>query len=150
MALVVHVACDFILALRVGDDFFPLEPQLLRLVIGPGGELVVCGCGPQTAFFGTVGTIGVFAVLEVEANLVKALFGDKVVVLAQVAPIDDGVDELPRVRLEVATALDAPDALEAQGVPDAARCEVSFIDKVEDGICVALRGSEDNRYTHTH
>jgi len=99
----------------------------------------VGGGGAQAALLGAVGAVGVLAVLEVEADLVEALLGDEVFALgAQVAAVDDGVDELVRVRAQVAAAFDAPDPFEAEGVPDAAGGDVGFVDEVEDGVGVAL------------
>lgn len=62
----------------------------------------------------------------------------KLVILTQVTSIDDGVDELAWVRLEVSAPLYTADALEAEGIPYATRCNVCFIYKVEHGISVAL------------
>jgi hypothetical protein len=51
-------------------------------------------CGTtQTAFFCSVGAVGILAVLEVETDLVETLFGYKVVVLAEVSAVDYGVYE---------------------------------------------------------
>ena len=144
VALVVHVACNLVLALRIGNDFFPLKPELLRLVVGPWCQLVVGGRRAQAAFLCAVGSVWVFAVLQVEADLVEALFRHKVVVLPQIAPVYDGIDKLAGIRLEIAAALDAPNALEAQRIPYPARCEVGFVDEVEDGVSVALRMLEHN------
>ena len=141
-----NLSRNLILALRVGDDLLILEHQpLTTLGSGGGGlvvagdELVVGGGGAQAALLGAVGAVGVLAMLEVEANLVEALLGDEVFALgAQVAAVDDGVDELVRVRAQVAAAFDAPDPFEAEGVPDAAGGDVGFVDEVEDGVGVAL------------
>jgi len=79
--------------------------------------------------------------LQIIPNLIEAFLGDEIFALgAQVAAVDDGVDEGVWVRAESAAALDAADALEAEGVPDAARREVGFVDEVEDGVGVALLG----------
>jgi hypothetical protein len=59
--------------------------------------------------------------LQVEADLVKAFFADKVLTFrSQVAPIDVRIDELARERFQVTTAFNSANTLEAQGIPDAA------------------------------
>lgn len=79
--------------------------------------------------------------LQIIAYLIKAFFTHKVFAFGtQVAAVDDGVDEGVWVRAESAAAFDAADALEAEGVPDAARREVGFVDEVENGVGVALLG----------
>ena len=76
---------------------------------------------------------------EVEADFVEALFGDEVFAVgAEVAAVDDGVNEVVGVGAEGAAAFDAADAFEAEGVPDAAGDEVGFVDEVEDRVGVAL------------
>ena len=96
-------------------------------------------CTPQTALFGAVCSVGVFSVFEVEADLVEALFGDKVFALrTEITAVDDGINKLVRVGSEVAAAFHAANAFKAEGVPDAAGGEVGFIDEVEDRIGVAL------------
>jgi hypothetical protein len=82
VTLVVHVARNFVLALRIRNDFFALEPELLRLVVIPWCQLVMGGCRAQATLLGAVSPVRVFAIFEVEADLVEALFGHKVVVLA--------------------------------------------------------------------
>lgn len=52
------------------------------------------GRAAQSAFLRAIGPVGVFGVLEVESDLVKALFRDKVFAFgAEVAAVDYGVDE---------------------------------------------------------
>ena len=101
-------------------------------------ELIVGCSGAQTTLFGSIGTIGIFAVFEVETNLVKALFRYKIIILTEIATVDDGIDELSRIRFEITTALYATKTLEAQRVPDAARSDISLIYKVEYGVGIAL------------
>lgn len=81
----------------------------------------MCGCTSKPALLRPVGSVGVFAVFEVEANFIEALLGYEVVILAQIATIDDGIDQLIGIGLEIATALDTPNSLEAQRVPYSAR-----------------------------
>jgi len=92
MRLVMDLTGDLVLLLWIRDDLFTLEPQLLRFVAFAWSELVVSGCASKSALFCPVGTNRVFPVLEVEANFVEALLGDEVVLLTQIAAIDDGID----------------------------------------------------------
>lgn len=73
MRLVVNVPCNVVLLLWVCNDFFTLEPKLLRFIICGRSKLVVCGGTAETALLCPVGTIGVLVVLEIEANFVEAL-----------------------------------------------------------------------------
>ena len=126
MGLGVHVARDLVLSVRVGDDFFAFEHELVVLAVittaavRVGHEAVVrCG-GAETGLLCAVGAVGVGAGFEVEADLVEALLAYVLVAFAaQLAAEDDGVDELVRVGFEIPTALDPPDTFEAQRVPDA-------------------------------
>lgn len=94
---------------------------------------------PQPAFLRAVRTSGIFAVFEIIPDFIEALFGDEVFAFgAEVAAVDEGVDEGVRVGAEGAAAFDAADAFEAEGVPDAAGSDVCFVDEVEDGVGVAL------------
>lgn len=94
---------------------------------------------PESTFLRAVRTVGVFGVLEVKSDFVKALFGDEVFAFgAKVAAIDDGVNEGVRVGAQVSAGFDAADAFEAKGVPDTAGGEVGFVDEVEDRVGVAL------------
>jgi len=78
-------------------------------------------------------------VFQVIPNLIEALFGDEVFTFrAEVAAVDEGVDEGVGVGAEGAAAFDAADALEAEGVPDADGGGVGFVDEVEDAVGVAL------------
>ena len=53
---------------------------------------------PQATLLRAIRAIGVFGVFEVEADLVEALLGDEIFALgAEVAAVDDGVDEGVRV-----------------------------------------------------
>jgi len=94
---------------------------------------------PQAALLCAVGAVGVFAVLQVKANLVKSLFRDEVFTLgSKVSAVDDGIDEVIRVGAQVAAGFNAPDAFKAQGVPYTAGSDVSLVDEVEDGVSIAL------------
>ena len=143
--LLVHHARDLVLPLRVGDDFFVLEHEAvgrIGAVRGVAGqELVVRRGAAEAAFLRAVRPRGVFAVFEVEADFVEAFFGDKVFAVgAEVAAVDDGVDEVVGVGAQRAAAFDPADAFEAEGVPDAAGGDVGFVDEVEDRVGVALEG----------
>ena len=93
----------------------------------------------QTAFLCAVGAARVRAVLEVIFDLVEALFGDEIFAFgAEVAAVDNGVDKLVRVGAQITATLDATDAFEAEGIPNAAGGNVGFIDEVEYGVSVAL------------
>lgn len=95
MLPLVHCPCDLVLPLRIRHHFFilqhkPLHPSLL---LG-WRKLVVRRRASKPAFLCSVRAVGVFGVLEVESDFVKALFGDEVFAFrAEVAAIDDGVDE---------------------------------------------------------
>lgn len=99
-----HLSGNLILPLRVGDDLLVLEHQPLATLrthdlVVARHELVVRGRATEPAFFRPVRPVRVLAVLEVEADLVEALFGYEVFALrTQVAAVDDGVDEFVRVR----------------------------------------------------
>lgn len=72
--LVVHFASNLVLLLRVRDDFLTFQHQFLLLVASGRHELVVCCCTPETALLCSVCAIGILSVLEVEPDLVEALF----------------------------------------------------------------------------
>jgi hypothetical protein len=92
MLLVVNFPCNLVLLLRIRDNLLALEPQLLRLIVFPGHKLVM-GCGTtEAALLRSIGAVGILSVLQVEANLVEALFGHELVVLAKISAVDDGVD----------------------------------------------------------
>ncbi len=94
---------------------------------------------PQSTLLRPIRARGIFPMFQVIPDLVEALFGDEVFALgAEVAAVDEGVDEGVRVGAEGAAAFDAADALEAEGVPDADGGGVGFVDEVEDGVGVAL------------
>ena len=81
----------------------------------------MCGRTPEPALFRAICAIGILSVLQVEFDLVEPFLADKILAFrAQVAAIDDGIDELVWVGFEIAATLDPPDALEAQSVPYAA------------------------------
>ena len=137
-------ARDVHLARRVADDLLALERQ--DVVVE---EPIVRRGAAEPAFLGAVRTVRVAPVLEVVLDLVEALFTHEkrvrhlavaVGARAQVSPVYDGVHEPVRVRLEVAAPLDAPDALEPQGVPDPARHHVGLVHQVEHGVGVAQLG----------
>jgi hypothetical protein len=92
----------------------------------------------EPALLCPVRAVGVLPILEVEADLVEALFGCVLFVLTEISTIDDGIDKLAWERLEVAAALDTTDALEAECVPDATGGDVGLVYEVEDGVGVAL------------
>lgn len=90
--LVMYLLRNLILLFRVCDNLLAFEPQLLRLVVVAQGELVVGRSASKTALLCSVGAIGVLSVLEVETDLVEALFRYKLVVLPQISSVYDGVD----------------------------------------------------------
>ncbi len=135
------LSCDLVLPLWVCNDFLVLQHQPLLTVpiLLSRDELVVRRRTSQAALLSAVGAVGVFAVLEVEADLVETLFRDEVFTLgAKVAAVDDGINEVVRVGPQVAAGFNAPDAFEAKGVPDTAGGDVGFVNEVEDGVGVAL------------
>jgi hypothetical protein len=89
---VVNVAANLILPLRICNDLFAFEPELLRLVILARREFVMSGSAAETALLRPIGTVRILAILEIEPDLIEAVFRDKVVLLAKVAPVDDRVD----------------------------------------------------------
>lgn len=52
--------------------------------------------------------MGVLSILEIEADLIETFFRDKVIILTEISPVDDGVNKFARIRFEVARAFDAP------------------------------------------
>lgn len=53
----------------------------------------------KSRFLRTVGTVGIFPVLEIEADLIKAFLADKILTFwTEVAAIDDSVNEVIWVR----------------------------------------------------
>ncbi len=137
---VVHGPRDVVLALRVRDDLLVLEHQDVAVE-----ELIVRRRAAQSAFLSAVSSVRVPSVLEIELDLVETFFTHKILAAAcavsKVPSVDDGVDELARVALEVAAALDPSDALEAEAVPDLAGRHVRLVHQVEDRVGVAeLRG----------
>ena len=69
-------------------------------------------CGTtETALFCSIGTMGVFAILEIEANLVEPLLGYKLIILSQVSAIYDGINKLARIRLQVTATFDTAKSL---------------------------------------
>lgn len=130
----VHVAGNLVLPRRVRDDLLVLEHELV-----PVQQLVMRGGAAQAALLCAISAVGILAVLEVVLDLVEALLAHQLLGLAgcQVPAVDDGVDEAVRIALEVAAALDAANALEAQRIPDLARRHVGLVDEVEDAVRVA-------------
>lgn len=133
-----HRLGNLVLPLRITDNLLTLQHQLLRRrraprpIVLPSPALhepIVRGGAAQPALLRTVGARGVPAVLKVVADLVETLLGDEVLALrGELAAVDYGVDEAVRVRAEGAAAGDAPDAFEAERVPDAGRGDVGFVD----------------------
>lgn len=92
-------------------------------------------CATKSTLLGSVGSAGICAILQIEANLVEALFGDEVFAFwTEVAAVDYGVYELVWMRSEVATGFDAADSFEAEGIPDAAGSNVGFVDEIKDRV----------------
>ena len=55
----------------------------------------MCRRAAEAAFLGAIGSIGVFAVFEIETYFVETLLGDKVLAFGtKIAAVDYGVDEL--------------------------------------------------------
>src|ERR1700737_3579182 len=95
-------------------------------------------CASQPAFFGAISTVGIFAELQIKLDLIEAFFTHEIFSLwAEIAAIDDGINQLIRVTLQVSTPLDSPNSLEAEGIPNAARCDIGLIYKVENRVRVA-------------
>jgi hypothetical protein len=86
------VAPNLILPLRVGNDLLAFEPELLRLVILGRCKLVMRGSAAKTTFLRSIGTIRILSVLKIEADFVKTLFRNKVVLLPKVTTIDDRIN----------------------------------------------------------
>lgn len=64
----------------------------------------------KSRFLRTIGAVGVFAMLEIEADLIKTFFAYEIFpVGAEVPAINYGVNEFIRVRAQITAALDAAD-----------------------------------------
>lgn len=127
-----RLPCNLVLPRWVRDDLLVLEHEHVVLE-----QLVVCHGATQSGFLGAVGPVRIFAVLEVELDLFETLFTHEFVTFfaaaaaqREVAPVNDGVDEAVWVGFELAAAGDAADALEAEGVPDAAGRDVRLVHEV--------------------
>lgn len=160
---------DFVLHARLGDDLLVSQHQLVPstrdtvssavaaatttatpiATINTGSailaaatldESVVPHRGAESVLFRGISVAWILAGLEVILDPLEApLVVGVLLLVAQVAAVDDGVDEVALgLGGEVAAAGDPPDALEAQRVPDAARSDVGLVDEVEDGVGVAL------------
>lgn len=119
----VDLTRDLILSLWIRHNLFVLQHQSLSTfgAVFSGQQLVMRSRRAKSRFLGAVSTMGIFSMLEVEANLVKSFFADKILAFgAKVSAVDDGVDEFIRVRAEVTTSLDAADTFEAKSIPDTA------------------------------
>jgi hypothetical protein len=77
----------------------------------------VCGSTAESTLLRPVGTIRIFPILEIEADLIEAFLGYKVILLAEVATIYDRINKLSWIRFEVAAALNTANALEAERIP---------------------------------
>lgn len=82
MVLVMDLASNLVLLLRVCNNLLTLQPQLLGFVALTRRKLVMSSCTTETALLCSVSTIGILSVLEIEANLVEALLRHKLVILA--------------------------------------------------------------------
>lgn len=118
MLMRVNVAGNLVLALRITDDFLVFQHQ--PFIVFPfvtvfgGKQLVVSSSTPQTTLLGAISPVGVFAVLEIEANLVKSLLGHIIFpVWTEVSPIDDGINKLFWIGSEIATSFHSAYSLEA-------------------------------------
>lgn len=160
---------DFVLHARLGDDLLVSQHQLVPstrdtissavaaatttatpiATINTGSailaaatldESVVPHRGAESVLFRGISVAWILAGLEVILDPLEApLVVGVLLLVAQVAAVDDGVDEVALgLGGEVAAAGDPPDALEAQRVPDAARSDVGLVDEVENGVGVAL------------
>jgi hypothetical protein len=90
--LVVDLSSELVLLLGIRYDLLALEPQLLWLVVVARCDLVVGRGTTETALLCPICAVGVLSVLEIEADLVEALFCDVLVVLTKISTVDDGVD----------------------------------------------------------
>ena len=135
--LVVNFCCDHPLAARVCDDLPVLEHEDTI-------DYPVVSCrATKPAFLGSVSPRRIAAVFEIVLDLFETLFTHKFIVtvrVAQVAAKNDGVHQLARVTLEVASPLDTADTLEAQAVPDLDRRHVGLVHQVKNRVRVAQLG----------
>lgn len=134
MLLHMYGPSDLVLLQWIRNDFFISEHQPVIV------EQLVLGCrAPKSTLLGPIGSLGIFAVLEVVLDLIESLLADRLIILhSQVAPVDDGVDELIRIGFEVPTSLDTTDSLESERVPDAPRGDIGLIHEIKDRIGVTL------------
>jgi type III secretory pathway component EscT len=54
----------------------------------------MCGSAAKTALLRPISTIGIFPVLEVEADLIKAFLRNKIILLTEITTIYDRIDKL--------------------------------------------------------
>ena len=79
------------------------------------------GRASQSALFRSVGTIRVFTLFKIEAYFIKTFLRNKIFAFwTEVTAVYNGVNELIRMRTQITGSFDAADALEAEGVPNAA------------------------------
>ena len=99
----------------------------------------MCCRTSQATLLRPIRTIGIFCMFEIESDFVEPFFRDKIfAVRAEVTTVDEGVNEGVGMRGKVAAGFDAADTFEAKSVPNSARGDISFVDEVEDGVCVTL------------
>lgn len=83
--------CNLILSLRVRDDLLVFEHENVIFK-----QLVVCCRAAKSGFFGAVGPVRIFAVLEIKLDFFEPVFTHEFVVVffaySQVTSKDDGVD----------------------------------------------------------
>ena len=98
MLLRVLLSRYFVLPLGIAHYFLVFQHQsLLPLPVLILYQLIMRGRTPESTFLGAIGSVGIFAVFKVEANLVEALLGDKIFAFrTKVAAIDDGINEFIR------------------------------------------------------
>lgn len=82
--------------------------------------------------------------LKVEMDLVESFFANEVFAFGtKITTVYNGVNKLIGIRTEVAAGFDTAYTLEAEGIPNTARSYIGLINKVENGICVALEQDDE-------
>jgi hypothetical protein len=114
MMLGMYTPRDIVLPLWIWHDLLALQHELLRFRVSRWNEFVVRRGRTKTTLFGTIRSVRVSPMFEVEFDPLKALFGDKVsFVRAKIPTVYDGIDQLVWIRLQVTTALDTSYSFEA-------------------------------------
>lgn len=138
----VDCASDFVLLVRIRDDFFALEHQLVVFGIVDRWDETVMGCsGSKTRLLCAVRAVRICASLQIVADFVEAFLGDHLIAFpTELATKNDSINKLVWVRLKITAALDTANPLEPKRVPDSQTRHIGLVDEVEDRIRVTEFG----------